>query len=179
VAGDLRILAILCVIGARPNVVKMARVVAALRRRLPDARHGVVHTGQHYDRLMSSIFIEQLGVPSPDYVLGVGSGTHAVQTARIMERIEPVIEAERPDLVIVPGDVNSTLAATLVAVKLGVPLAPVESGLRTFDRMMPEEITRIVADEFTDFLSIHSDEALDTPRAEGIGGGPVHSSATR
>ncbi len=104
----------------------------------------------------------------PDHMLGVGSGSHAVQTARVLERIEPVLEQERPDLVIVPGDVNSTLAATLAAAKLGIPLAHLESGLRSFDRTMPEEINRIVADEFADFLLLHSDEAIENLRAEGI-----------
>jgi hypothetical protein len=94
-----------------------------LRRRLPDARHVLIHTGQHYDRLMSDIFLEELGVPAPDHMLGVGSASHAVQTARVMERIEPVLLQEEPDLLIAPGDVNSTLAATLVAVKLGIPVA--------------------------------------------------------
>jgi UDP-N-acetylglucosamine 2-epimerase (non-hydrolysing) len=159
---------VLYTVGARPNFVKMAPVIAALRRRLPDAHHVLVDTGQHYDRMMSSIFMEELGMPSPDHVLGVGSGSHAVQTARVMERIEPVIEAERPDLVIVPGDVNSTLAVSLVAVKLGVPLAHLEAGLRSFDRTMPEEINRIVADEFSDYLFIHSDEATENLRNEGI-----------
>src|SRR4051812_49075247 len=100
----------------------MAPVVSALRRHLQDARHILVHTGQHYDRMMSDIFLEELGVPEPDYMLGVGSGTHASQTARVMERIEPVLEQERPHIIIVPGDVNSTLAATLVAVKLRIPI---------------------------------------------------------
>jgi UDP-N-acetylglucosamine 2-epimerase (non-hydrolysing) len=98
--------------GARPNFVKMAPVIAELRGRLPDGEHTIVHTGQHYDRLMSEIFLEDLGMPEPDYMLGVGSSSQAVQTARAMERLEPVPEAERPDLVIVPGDVNSTLAAS-------------------------------------------------------------------
>ena len=164
--------------GTRPNIVKMAPVIAELRRRLPDARHVIVDTGQHYDRMMSAIFMEELGVPEPDHVLGVGSGTHAVQTARVMERIEPVIEAERPDLVIVPGDVNSTLAVALVAAKLGVPLAHLEAGLRSFDRTMPEEINRIVADEFSDYLFIHSDEAAREPAAEGIEPSGSTSSAT-
>jgi UDP-N-acetylglucosamine 2-epimerase (non-hydrolysing) len=158
----------LYVVGARPNFVKMAPVVAEMRRRLPHHRHALVHTGQHYDRMMSEVFIQELAVPVPDHVLGVGSGTHAVQTARVMERIEPVLEAERPDLVIVPGDVNSTLAVALVAVKLGIPLAHLEAGLRSFDRTMPEEINRIVADEFSDYLFIHSDEARDNLRREGI-----------
>jgi UDP-N-acetylglucosamine 2-epimerase (non-hydrolysing) len=96
------------VLGARPNFVKMAPVISELRRRMPDARHALIHTGQHYDRLMSDVFLDELGVPAPDHMLGVGSASHAVQTARVMERIEPVLEEERPDLVIVPGDVNST-----------------------------------------------------------------------
>ena len=112
---------ILYVVGARPNFVKMAPVIAELRRRLPDTRHVLVHTGQHYDEAMSRIFLDELGVPEPDHMLGVGSGTHAVQTARVLERIEPVLERERPDLVIVPGDVNSTLAAALAAAKLEIP----------------------------------------------------------
>ncbi len=162
------------VMGARPNFVKMAPVISALRRQLPDSRHVIVNTGQHYDRMMSEIFLEELGVPAPDHLLGVGSGSHAVQTARVMERIEPVIEAERPDLMIVPGDVNSTLAAVLVAAKAGVPLAHLEAGLRSFDRTMPEEINRIVADEFSDYLFIHSDEASENLSAEGIASERVH-----
>ena len=162
------------VVGARPNFVKMAPVIAEARRALPDDRHVLVHTGQHYDRMMSSVFMDELGVPSPDYLLKVGSATHAVQTARVMERIETVIDVERPDLVMVPGDVNSTLAATLVAAKLGVPIAHVEAGLRSFDRTMPEEINRIVADEFSDYLFIHSDEARENLRAEGIARERIH-----
>jgi UDP-N-acetylglucosamine 2-epimerase (non-hydrolysing) len=158
----------LCVIGTRPNFVKMAPVIARLRERDPAGRHAIVHTGQHYDRLMSQVFLDELGVPDPDHRLDVGSGTHAQQTARVMERIEPVIEQEEPVVVLVPGDVNSTLAAALVVSKLGVSLAHVESGLRSFDRTMPEEINRIVADEFSDFLFLHSDEAIDNLRAEGI-----------
>jgi UDP-N-acetylglucosamine 2-epimerase (non-hydrolysing) len=165
---------ILYAMGTRPNIVKMAPVIKELRRRLPNARHVIVDTGQHYDRMMSAIFMEELGVPEPDHVLGVGSGTHAVQTARVMERIEPVIETERPDLVIVPGDVNSTLAVSLVAAKLGVPLAHLEAGLRSFDRTMPEEINRIVADRFSDYLFIHSDEALGNLAAEGIDQQRIH-----
>jgi UDP-N-acetylglucosamine 2-epimerase (non-hydrolysing) len=159
---------IIYVIGARPNFVKMAPVISALRERRPDWSHVVVHTGQHYDRGMSDIFLEELGVPEPDHMLGVGSGSHAQQTARVMERFEPVIEEEDPELVIVPGDVNSTLAATLVASKLGVAVAHLESGLRSFDRTMPEEINRIVADEFSELLFLHSDEAVENLRAEGI-----------
>ena len=162
------------VVGARPNFVKMAPVISELRRRIPDGRHALIHTGQHYDRLMSDIFLEELSVPAPDHMLGVGSASHAVQTARVMERIEPVLKDERPDLVIVPGDVNSTLAATLVAVKLGIPVAHLESGLRSFDRTMPEEINRIVADEFSEYLFLHSDEAVENLRAEGIADERMH-----
>jgi UDP-N-acetylglucosamine 2-epimerase (non-hydrolysing) len=159
---------IVYVIGTRPNFVKTAPVIAALRKRLPEGRHTIVHTGQHYDRTMSEVFFEELGVPAPDHMLEVGSGSHAQQTARTMERLEPVLEAERPDLVMVPGDVNSTLAAALTAVKMQIPVAHIESGLRSFDRTMPEEINRIVADEFASHLFLHSDEAIENLRAEGI-----------
>jgi UDP-N-acetylglucosamine 2-epimerase (non-hydrolysing) len=162
------------VVGARPNFVKMAPVISELRHRMPDGCHTLIHTGQHYDRLMSDIFLEELGVPAPDHMLGVGSASHAVQTARVMERIEPVLIEERPDLVIVPGDVNSTLAATLVAVKLGISVAHLESGLRSFDRTMPEEINRIVADEFSEYLFLHSEEAIENLRAEGIADGRMY-----
>ena len=159
---------ILYVVGTRPNFVKTAPVVAALRRRLPDGRHAIVHTGQHYDRLMSDVFLEELGVPAPDHMLEVGSGSHAAMTARTMERLEPVLLDEKPDLVVVPGDVNSTLAAALTAVKLGIPVAHVESGLRSFDMTMPEEVNRIVADRFAELLFMHSAEAVENLRAEGI-----------
>jgi UDP-N-acetylglucosamine 2-epimerase (non-hydrolysing) len=159
---------VLSVVGARPNFVKTAPVISEIGRSHPEWKHVLVHTGQHYDRMMSEIFLEQLGVREPDHMLGIGSGTHAVQTARVLERIEPVLEQEQPDLVIVPGDVNSTLAATLAAAKLQIPLAHLESGLRSFDRTMPEEINRIVADEFADLLFLHSDEAVENLRAEGI-----------
>jgi UDP-N-acetylglucosamine 2-epimerase (non-hydrolysing) len=165
---------ILYVIGTRPNFVKTAPVISALRSRLPNGTHTLVHTGQHYDRLMSGVFLEELGVPAPDHMLEVGSGSHAVQTARTMERLEPVLEAERPDLVMVPGDVNSTLAAVLTAVKMGIPVAHIESGLRSFDRTMPEEINRIVADEFSELLFLHSEEATVNLRAEGIAEARMH-----
>jgi UDP-N-acetylglucosamine 2-epimerase (non-hydrolysing) len=165
---------IVYVIGTRPNFVKTAPVIAALRRRLPDARHTIVHTGQHYDRAMSEVFFEELGVPAPDHMLEVGSGSHAVQTARTMERLEPVLVEERPDLVMVPGDVNSTLAAVLTAAKMQIPVAHIESGLRSFDRTMPEEINRIVADELSEHLFLHSDEATRNLRAEGIADERMH-----
>jgi UDP-N-acetylglucosamine 2-epimerase (non-hydrolysing) len=159
---------ILYVIGTRPNFVKTAPVIGALRARLPEGRHTIVHTGQHYDRLMSEVFFEELGVPAPDHMLEVGSGSHATQTARVMERLEPVLVDEQPDLVMVPGDVNSTLAAVLTAAKMHIPVAHIESGLRSFDRSMPEEVNRIVADEFSELLFLHSDEAIENLRAEGI-----------
>jgi UDP-N-acetylglucosamine 2-epimerase (non-hydrolysing) len=159
---------ILYVVGTRPNFVKTAPVIGALRERLPESRHAIVHTGQHYDRLMSEVFLEELGVPAPDHMLEVGSGSHAEQTARTMERLEPVLAQEEPELVIVPGDVNSTLAAALTAVKMGIPVAHIESGLRSFDMTMPEEVNRIVADRFSAQLFLHSDEAIENLRAEGI-----------
>src|SRR5437763_10130817 len=141
----------LYVVGARPNFVKMAPVIEALSRRLPADDHVLVHTGQHFDRMMADVFVGDLELPTPKYNLGVGSATHAVQVARAMERLEPLLETERPDLVIVPGDVNSTLAAALVTAQLQTPLAHVEAGLRSFDPAMPEEINRQV----TDILSQH------------------------
>lgn len=165
---------LLYVVGTRPNFVKTAPVIGALRARLPEGRHTIVHTGQHYDRLMSEVFLEELGVPAPDHMLEVGSASHAVQTARTMERLEPVLEAERPDLVVVPGDVNSTLAAALTAVKMGIPVAHVESGLRSFDMTMPEEVNRIVADRFAEHLFLHSSEAVENLRAEGIAEARMH-----
>jgi UDP-N-acetylglucosamine 2-epimerase (non-hydrolysing) len=159
---------ILYVVGTRPNFVKTAPVIGALRERHPEGRHAIVHTGQHYDRLMSEVFLEELGVPAPDYMLEVGSGGHASQTARTMERLEPVLADERPDLVMVPGDVNSTLAAALTAVKMGIPVAHIESGLRSFDMTMPEEVNRIVADRFAAWLFLHSPEAVTNLRREGI-----------
>jgi UDP-N-acetylglucosamine 2-epimerase (non-hydrolysing) len=165
---------IVYVVGARPNFVKMAPVVGELRRRLPGARHALVHTGQHYDEAMSAVFLDQLGVPEPDHLLGVGSASHAVQTARVLERIEPVLEEERPDIVIVPGDVNSTLAAALAAAKLEIPVAHLESGLRSFDRSMPEEINRALTDNLASYLFVHSDEAVDNLLGEGLSEDRIH-----
>jgi UDP-N-acetylglucosamine 2-epimerase (non-hydrolysing) len=165
---------IVYVVGTRPNFVKMAPVIAALRDREPDWRHAIVHTGQHYDRLMSDVFLEELGVPAPDRMLGIGSGTHAEQTARVIERLEPVLAEEYPDLVLVPGDVNSTLAAALCAAKLEIPVGHVESGLRSFDRSMPEEINRLVTDHLSRHLFLHSDEAVENLRAEGVAEERMH-----
>jgi UDP-N-acetylglucosamine 2-epimerase (non-hydrolysing) len=166
---------ILYVVGTRPNFVKTAPVIAALRERLPEAAHVIVHTGQHYDRLMSEVFFEELGMLEPDHMLAVGSGSHAQQTARTMERLEPVMVAEEPDLVVVPGDVNSTLAAAITASKLNIPIAHVEAGLRSFDRSMPEEVNRLVTDQLSDLLLIHSPEARDNLIAEGRPAEAIHA----
>jgi UDP-N-acetylglucosamine 2-epimerase (non-hydrolysing) len=158
---------VLVIVGARPNLVKTAPVVAALRAR-PTFRAVVVHTGQHYDPRMSDVFFDDLGMRPPDHHLGVGSGTHAEQTARILEALEPVLMAEKPDLVLVPGDVNSTLAGALVAAKLNIPVAHLEAGLRSFDRSMPEEINRVVTDSVSSLHLIHSPEARTNLLHEGI-----------
>jgi UDP-N-acetylglucosamine 2-epimerase (non-hydrolysing) len=162
------------VVGTRPNFIKTAPVIAAMRAGDPDGRHAIVHTGQHYDRMMSEVFLEELGVPEPDHMLEVGSGSHAEQTALVMQRLEPVLAEETPDLVFVPGDVNSTLAAALTAAKAMIPVAHIESGLRSFDRTMPEEINRIVADVLSQHLFLHSEEAIENLRAEGIGDERMH-----
>jgi UDP-N-acetylglucosamine 2-epimerase (non-hydrolysing) len=157
---------VLSVVGTRPNFMKIAPVAAELSRR-PEFSHVLVHTGQHYDEQMSRVFLDELGVGEPDHMLGVGSGSHAAQAARVMERLEAVLERERPDVVLVPGDVNSTLAAALTATKQSIPLGHVEAGLRSFDRTMPEEINRVLVDQVSDFLFTHSPEALDNLLREG------------
>ena len=159
---------LLHVVGTRPNFVKMAPVIAALREADPDGRHVLVHTGQHYDRMMSGVFLEELGVPEPDHMLGVGSGSHAAMLGGVLEAIAPVLDAEEPELVLVPGDVNSTLAAALACAHLRIPLAHVESGLRSFDRAMPEEVNRVLTDQVSDLLYTHSPEAEGNLAAEGI-----------
>jgi UDP-N-acetylglucosamine 2-epimerase (non-hydrolysing) len=149
---------ILFVVGARPNFMKVAPLIAAAgrwnARPCPDVtfQSVLVHTGQHYDEKLSGAILRQLGMPDPDEHLGVGSGSHAVQTARLLESLEPVVERHRPDAVVVPGDVNSTCAAALVAAKLHVPVVHLEAGLRSGDRAMPEEVNRIVADHLSDLL---------------------------
>jgi UDP-N-acetylglucosamine 2-epimerase (non-hydrolysing) len=162
------------IVGARPNFVKIAPVIAELRARFPAELHLVVHTGQHYDPAMSQVFFEELGIPEPDHLLGVGSASHGVQTARVIERLEPILDDVRPDLVLVPGDVNSTLAAALTAVKLGISVAHLESGLRSFDRTMPEEINRLLVDQISDVLFLHSQEAVDNLLREGVEPDKLH-----
>ncbi len=165
---------LLHVIGTRPNFVKMAPLIAALRTLDPEGSHSLVHTGQHYDENMSAIFLEELSVPTPDHLLGVGGGSNAETIGRVLERIEPVIEAERPELVIVPGDVNSTLAAALAASHMRLPIAHVEAGLRSFDRTMPEEVNRVLVDQISDLLFTHSPEAVENLTNEGIDPARIH-----
>jgi UDP-N-acetylglucosamine 2-epimerase (non-hydrolysing) len=159
---------LLHVIATRPNFVKMAPVIAALRRSDPQGEHTIVHTGQHYDENMSAIFLEELGVPEPDHMLGVGGGSHAETLAGVIERIAPLLERERPELVIVPGDVNSTLAAALACAHLRIPIAHLEAGLRSFDRSMPEEVNRVLTDQVSDLLFTHSPEAIGNLEREGV-----------
>lgn len=162
---------ILCVVGARPNFMKVAPVYEALRARGHEVR--MVHSGQHYDQKMSEVFFEELGMPRPDVNLEVGSASHAVQTARIMERFEPVVLEHAPDIVLVAGDINSTIACALVAVKLGVRVAHLEAGLRSWDRTMPEEINRVLTDSISDILLTPSADADENLAREGVDPGRV------
>ena len=162
------------VVGARPNFMKAAPVLEELRARKPGWNSQLIHTGQHYDERMSDLFFRQLGMPQPDVNLGIGSGTHAVQTARIMMKLEETFTDRRPDLVIVFGDVNSTVAAALVASKMGIPLAHVEAGLRSFDRTMPEEINRVLTDAVSDHLFTTEPSAETNLRREGIPVEKIH-----
>ncbi|MEK6797614.1 MAG: UDP-N-acetylglucosamine 2-epimerase (non-hydrolyzing) [Planctomycetota bacterium] len=164
---------ILCVCGARPNFMKIAPLVSALRRAKGVATL-LVHTGQHYDERMSKLFFRDLHIPEPDVNLEVGSGSQAVQTAEIMKRFEPVCLEHQPDWVVVVGDVNSTLACALVAVKLGIRVAHVEAGLRSFDRSMPEEINRVLTDAISDLLFVTEPSGVDNLRHEGIDAKKVH-----
>jgi UDP-N-acetylglucosamine 2-epimerase (non-hydrolysing) len=159
---------VMCVVGARPNFMKMAPILRALAAHRPAMAMLLVHTGQHYDKDMSDKLFEDLRLPRPDINLEVGSASHAVQTAEVMRRFEPVLDAHRPSCVVVVGDVNSTLACTLVAVKKGVPVAHVEAGLRSFDRAMPEEINRILTDQVADRLYTTERLAQDNLAREGI-----------
>ena len=166
-ARTARPVTILSVVGARPNFMKIAPIAHQLALR-PEVRHVLVHTGQHYDENMSKVFFSDLEIPAPDIHLGVGSGSHAQQTAKVMMAFEAVLEQEKPDLVVVVGDVNSTMAATLVASKLDVPVAHVEAGLRSFDRTMPEEINRIVTDAIADLLLTPSRDGDANLSREGV-----------
>lgn len=159
---------ILSVVGARPNFIKIAPVDKAFRKYGKAVSHKICHTGQHFDDCMSKVFFDDLKMPRPDFYLGIGGGSHASQTARIMLELEQVFKAEDPDLVIVPGDVNSTLAAALVASKMGIPIAHIEAGLRSFDNSMPEEINRIITDVVSDYLFVTEHSGIKNLRDEGI-----------
>ena len=164
---------VISVAGARPNFMKIAPLMRAF------AAHEaiepmLVHTGQHYDEKMSDLFFRQLGIPQPDVNLGIGSGSHAVQTAGVMQAFEPIVLEQKPDAVLVVGDVNSTIACGLVASKLHVPLVHVEAGLRSFDRTMPEEINRLLTDAISDLLFCTEQSGVDNLRREGVEGGKIH-----
>lgn len=164
---------ILNVVGARPNFMKIAPLMAEYRRH-ENIQAILVHTGQHYDQAMSRLFFDDLGIPQPDINLEVGSASHAVQTAEIMKRFEGVLIDYKPDVVVVVGDVNSTIACGLVAVKLGIKLAHVEAGLRSFDRSMPEEINRVLTDSISDLLFCTEQSGVDNLLREAISQNKIH-----
>lgn len=165
---------VICVVGARPNFMKMAPVLRAFAAHSPAIPTLLVHTGQHYDKDMNDRLFEDLRLPHPDINLGVGSGSHAVQTAEVMKRFEPVVDEHQPSCILVVGDVNSTLACTLVGVKKGIPVAHVEAGLRSHDRAMPEEINRLLTDQVADLLYTTERSALGNLLREGIAEERVH-----
>src|SRR5437773_11658472 len=164
---------ILNVVGARPNFMKIAPIVEEMQK-AQDLTEILVHTGQHYGEGMSDVFFRELGIPVPDVHLGVGSGTHSEQTARVMIEFEKVCVHEQPDLVVVVGDVNSTMACTIVAAKRLIPVAHVEAGLRRFDRAMPEEINRLVTDTLAHILFTTSRDADENLKREGVDPSKIH-----
>ncbi|MBN1803872.1 MAG: UDP-N-acetylglucosamine 2-epimerase (non-hydrolyzing) [Sedimentisphaerales bacterium] len=164
---------IICVCGARPNFMKIAPLMRAFKGD-GNFQTLLVHTGQHYDEKMSKLFFEELEIPKPDINLEVGSGSHAVQTAEVMKRFEPVVMDFKPDYVLVVGDVNSTIACGLVAVKLCVKLIHVEAGLRSFDRSMPEEVNRVLTDSISDLLFVTEQSGVDNLKREGVDAGKIH-----
>jgi len=165
---------ILCVVGARPNFMKIAPVIRAMNGATPPLPVRLLHTGQHYDPEMNSQYFQGLGIPDPDINLEVGSASHAAQTAEILRRFEPILDRERPAAVLVVGDVNSTLACALVAVKKGVAVIHVEAGLRSFDRSMPEEINRVLTDQISDLLFTTEKSARENLLREGIPESYIH-----
>lgn len=165
---------ILCVVGARPNFMKIAPLIRAMKDPSRPVPVRLVHTGQHYDQQMNSQYFRSLGIPEPDVNLEVGSASHAVQTAEIMRRFEPVLDKEQPAAVLVVGDVNSTLACALVAAKKGVAVIHVEAGLRSFDRTMPEEVNRVLTDQISDILFTTEKSARENLLREGVSGSSIH-----
>src|SRR6266849_7359418 len=161
------------IVGARPNLPKIAPLIREMQRH-PEIEPLLVHTGQHYDENLSNIFFRQMGIPEPHINLGVGSGTHAEQTAEILKRVEPILLEQQPDLVLVVGDVNSTIAVSLAAVKMGIAVAHVEAGLRSFDRSMPEEINRILTDAIADLLFVTEESGRQNLLREGISHEKIH-----
>lgn len=162
---------VVTVVGARPQFIKAAsvsRTIEALNKAKRQIREILVHTGQHYDYLMDKVFFEELELPKPDYHLGVGSGSHAKQTGRMLERIEPILKKENPEVILVYGDTNSTLAGALVAAKLKIPVAHVEAGLRSYNRNMPEEINRLLTDHLSTLLFCPTDQAVRNLSKEGV-----------
>jgi UDP-N-acetylglucosamine 2-epimerase (non-hydrolysing) len=166
---------VLVVAGARPNFVKIAPLVEQLATaRARGVETLLVHTGQHYDETMSRLFFDQMGIPRPDVNLEVGSGSHGQQTGEVLGRIEPVMQEWKPDMVVVVGDVNSTLAAALAAAKLHIPVAHVEAGLRSFDRTMPEETNRVLTDALAEYLFVSEPSGVENLRREGAAEGKIH-----
>jgi UDP-N-acetylglucosamine 2-epimerase (non-hydrolysing) len=161
------------IVGARPNFMKMAPLLREMRR-YPEIQATLIHTGQHYDDAMAGQFFQDLELPPPDVSLEVGSGTHAYQTAEVMKRLEPVLVGQRPHVVVVVGDVNSTLAGAVTAVKLGIPVAHVEAGLRSFDRSMPEEINRLLTDAISEHLFVTEESGRENLLREGVDQGKIH-----
>ena len=172
--GDGPLKTIFSVVGARPNFMKVAPLHRALKAYSDSLHHRIVHTGQHYDRAMSKVFFEDLELPQPDFYLGVGSASHAEQTAKIMVEFEKVLMKHRPDMVVVVGDVNSTVACSLVSVKMGVPVGHVEAGLRSFDRTMPEEINRLLTDAISEELFVSEPSGVTNLKREGVADHKIH-----
>lgn len=164
-AAKVEAMRIVSVVGARPQFVKLAPIAAAMKGR---ADHVIVHTGQHYDELMSDVFFQDLAIPAPDYNLGVGSGKHGQQTGAMLAGLEEIFESERPDMVLVYGDTNSTLAAAIAAVKIHIPVAHLEAGLRSFNRRMPEEHNRVLTDHASDLLLAPTEVAMKHLATEGL-----------
>ena len=159
---------VISVVGARPNFMKIAPIHRAFQKYKDHIQHLICHTGQHYDEKMSKVFFDDLELPKPDFYLGIGSGSHAEQTARVMIEFEKILIQEKPDLVLVVGDVNSTIACSLTAAKLHIKIVHVEAGLRSFDKMMPEEINRVLTDSISDYLFVTEKSGMENLKHEGV-----------